>query len=55
MQATRICAGEYDYRGYSISKQSTGWVISQDLVPTDVLGTLKDAKALIDHYHATEA
>ena len=50
MTPTRICAGEYDYRGYSISKQPTGWVICMDLVPTDVVGTLREAKALIDHY-----
>lgn len=47
---TRICAGEYEYKGYSISRMPNGWVIAVDNMPTDVLETLRDAKALIDHY-----
>lgn len=50
----RICAGEYEYKGYTISRMPNGWVIAVDYRPTDVMPTLRDAKVLIDQYERRE-
>lgn len=48
--AKRINAGDYEYRGYTVTKQSYGWAISQDGFSTDATETLTEAKQLIDSW-----
>ena len=49
--AKRINIGEYEYRGYIVTKQSYGWAISQNGFSSDATETLSEAKQLIDSWY----